>query len=238
MDEPNPKPAPPHGDNTPAQTDPPTPAPAEAGPVSEAGKKPPRPAGKPRETAAGRAVPKAPQFAPKDLTDGREPLDWQSNYDSAARYGIRCEAAYLATLFVVVVASLLLVWRHSPAAHFGGGEARVCLSQTMTNYMLAWVGGTLGGTLFSTKWLYHSVAKKIWHEDRRLWRCFTPHLSGALAFATYVMVTCGLFPVLEKKSLETDAMALSFGFIVGYFSDGATAKMTEVADTLFGSNRK
>jgi hypothetical protein len=33
-------------------------------------------------------------------------------------------------------------------------------------------------------------------------------------------------------------MALSLGFIVGYFSDSATAKLTEIAETLFGSNRR
>lgn len=189
--------------------------------------------------SAGRGGARVPQFAPKDPLDGREPLEWQSNYtERAAKLGIWGEAAYLACLFIFVLVGMLLVWQRSPGGHFVDDVARVRLSQTMTNYMLAWIGGTLGGTLFSTKWLYHSVAKKMWHADRRLWRLFTPHLSGALAFATYVMMTCGLFPIVEKKSLETDAMALSFGFIVGLFSDSASAKLAEVAETLFGSNKK
>lgn len=220
----------------------PTPTTTEPSRVPEASKKSTRTAGgksAAKDSATGRGGSRAPHFAPKDLTDGREPLEWETNYkERTAKIGIWGEATYLAFLFVLIPVCLLLVWQRSPAGHFVDDVPRMRLSQTMTNYLLAWIGGTLGGILFSTKWLYHSVAKKIWHADRRLWRLFTPHLSGALAFATYVMVTCGLLPIVEKKSLETEAMALSFGFVVGYFSDSATAKLTEVAETLFGSNRK
>ncbi len=148
------------------------------------------------------------------------------------------EAVYLAILFILIPAALIAVWMFSPGVQLNVGNVSVQLSQTFANYILAWIAGTLGGTLFSTKWLYHSVAKRIWHLDRRLWRLFTPHLSGALAFATYVMATSGLFPVVEKKALETEAMAFSMGFIVGYFSDSATAKLTEIAETLFGSSKR
>jgi hypothetical protein len=179
-----------------------------------------------RESASGRgAAARAAQFAPRDLTDGRDPLDWKSRYtDRCAKLGIVLEACYLAVLFVVIPLLLLSIWHHP--------------NQPISSYMLAWLGGTLGGTLFSTKWLYHTVAKGLWHVDRRLWRLFTPHLSGALAFATYVIITSGLFPIVEKKTLESDSMAFSLGFIVGYFSDSATAKLTEIAETLFGTTRK
>ena len=36
-------------------------------------------------------------------------------------------------------------------------------------YALLAGGGLLGGTVYGGKWLYHAVAKGLWHEDRKLW---------------------------------------------------------------------
>src|SRR5438309_5532846 len=45
----------------------------------------------PRKTSPSRAT----KFAPQDLTDGREPLDWKTKYDDpVAKKGIRFEACY------------------------------------------------------------------------------------------------------------------------------------------------
>jgi hypothetical protein len=180
-----------------------------------------------------------PAFAPQDLTDGRKKLDWKSRYqDPAAQHAIRQEAIYLGAHFAVLPFLILFIWLRGADCICGRSSVWAEQGHRITCLILAWLGGTLGGTLFSTKWLYHSIAKSLWHLDRRLWRFFTPHLSGALAFATFLIISSGLLPVIDNNKLDFEAVALSAGFIVGYFSDSATAKLTEVAETLFGSSRK
>jgi hypothetical protein len=88
--------------------------------------------------------------------------------------------------------------------------------------------------LFTIKWLYHSVAKGGWHIERRLWRVFTPHVSGALACMVVVLISGGIFPVLNAHSVDSLGGVVGISFLVGYFSDHAIAKLTEVAETLFG----
>jgi hypothetical protein len=120
---------------------------------------------------------------------------------------------------------------------------RVCITisdqkyRPILKYGLAWLGGTLGGTLFDAKWLYHSVAKKLWHLDRRLWRLFTPHISGGLAFAVIALVSSGLFRIFDHTATNSNALVVGLSFLVGYFSDSAIAKLTEIAETLFGTTR-
>jgi hypothetical protein len=178
-------------------------------------------------------------FAPRDYSDHRKLLDWKTKYpDQAAQRGIQLEAAYLAVMIAGLAALIYWMWPKTIVQSTPGGAPVLQPNPAITNLVLAWLGGTLGGTLFSTKWLYHSVAKQRWHEDRRLWRLFTPHLSGVLSFATFVTMISGLLPMIERKVIETEAMAVAIGFIVGYFSDTAVAKLSEVAETLFGSTRK
>ena len=104
-------------------------------------------------------------------------------------------------------------------------------------YSLAWLGGTFGGTMFDIKWLYHSVAKQIWHQDRRLWRVFTPHISGGLAFVVVALISSGLLRVFDRYATESKSLVFGLAFLVGYFSDNSIAKLAEVAGTIFGSVR-
>jgi hypothetical protein len=104
-------------------------------------------------------------------------------------------------------------------------------------YGLAWLAGTLGGTLFDLKWLYHTVARQLWHMDRRLWRIFTPHISGGLAFSVVALVASGGVRIFDAKATESHALVVGLSFLVGYFSDNAIAKLLEVAETLFGTTR-
>jgi hypothetical protein len=104
-------------------------------------------------------------------------------------------------------------------------------------YALSWGAGTLGGTLFAIKWLYHTVARQLWHMDRRLWRLFTPHISGGLAFGVTALIASGVIRIFDKNATNSYALLVGFGFLVGYFSDSAIAKLSEVADTLFGTSR-
>ncbi len=176
----------------------------------------------------------APGFAPSDPTDDRDQLDWKSKYtDPDARAAIRLEAWYLGLVLAATPIALLLFWLEVPRAWLGLDEARYA---TVLKYSEAWLGGTLGGTLYALKWLYHSVARKFWHLDRRLWRIFTPHISGGLAFALTALTSSGLVRVLDSTVTNNGAVVVGLAFLVGYFSDTALAKLAEVAQTLFGAS--
>ena len=176
-----------------------------------------------------------PGFAPANSTDGRQLLDWQSRYtDSAARKAIQGEAFYLAAIFFGVPLLVVVLWLEYP-------KNWLCITdekyQMLFVYSLAWLGGTFGGTMFDIKWLYHSVAKQIWHLDRRLWRVFTPHISGGLAFVVVALISSGLLRVFDRCATESKSLVFGLAFLVGYFSDNSIGKLAEVAGTIFGSVR-
>jgi hypothetical protein len=109
---------------------------------------------------------------------------------------------------------------------------------TFALYCYAWLGGSLGGTLFDLKWLYHSVGKGLWHVERRLWRILIPHISGGHAFAVIVLISSGIFRIFDATTLSRAPVVVGIGFLVGYFSDSAIGKLNEIANTLFGSSGK
>lgn len=164
----------------------------------------------------------------------RRPENWKSFYADypIAVKQIRREAIYLIALLFLIPILMMLFWigrigdwLHVPQQYRLG----------MSNYALSWLGGTLGGTLFAMKWLYHSVAKHEWYSDRQYWRYLTPHLSGALSFAIITLISSGLLKIFDQSALHDPSTMVGLGFLCGYFSDSAIAKMTEVADTLFGT---
>lgn len=172
-------------------------------------------------------------FAPDDLTDGRSKGDWKTRYpDQEAQKWIRIETGYVSLLFLLCPAAIVGIWlvdhRHLTLG-LSGDLHMPCI------YAYAWFGGLLGGTLFSLKWLYHSVAHTIWHLDRRLWRFLAPHLSGALAFVFLCIVQSGMISIFNASAIESTPMAVALSFLVGYFSDTALAKLSDIAYSLFGA---
>lgn len=177
---------------------------------------------------------RAPGFAPEDLTDGRNLLDWKTKYtEKSAKIGITLEAIYLAFLLFIVPALVMLIWLEVPNIIFKLSKEQYNI---FSEYFYTWLGGTFGGTLFDIKWLYHSVAKQMWHVDRRLWRLFTPHISGALAFVVLLLISSGFFQIFDQAAFMSPSICLVLGFLIGYFSDTAMAKLTEIAETIFGFN--
>lgn len=177
---------------------------------------------------------KLPDFAPVDPTDGRELLEWRSRYPKDAKKSLRSEAIYLASLLFLTPLLMVILWLEYPKHNLSLSDEKY---ESLLRYSLAWLGGVLGGTLFDLKWLYHSVARQIWHLDRRLWRVFTPHISGGLAFAVIALISSGMFRILDRQATESRALVVGVAFMVGYFSDSAIAKLAEIADTLFGVTR-
>jgi hypothetical protein len=177
----------------------------------------------------------APGFAPSDPTDSRAKLEWVSKYPSDAQKSIRKEAAYLAALLLLSPLGMLLLWLLEPADWLRIPAEKY---DVIMRYGVGWLAGMLGGTLFALKWLYHSVARQLWHLDRRLWRLFTPHVSGGVAFVFVALISSGLLRVFDANAANSLSLVVGSSFLVGYFSDSAIAKLSEVADTLFGSNRQ
>ncbi len=174
-------------------------------------------------------------FAPANPTDGRKLGEWKSCYtDPAARRAIRVEACYLGALFFAAPISIVVLWLDGPKHWLSVSDEKY---QVLFRYGLAWATGTFGGTLFDIKWLYHSVAKQTWHLDRRLWRIFTPHLSGGLSCAVIALISSGLIRVFDKGAMDSPSLVFGVAFLVGYFSDNTIAKLAEVASTLFGPSR-
>ena len=175
------------------------------------------------------------EFAPRDFTDNREPYDWTPRYPDEARRQIRWEAVYVAGMLLLVPIVLFVVWMGWPNLLLKLTEERYA---TLALYGYAWLGGSLGGTLFDLKWLYHSVGKGLWHVDRRLWRILIPHISGGHAFAVIVLISSGIFRIFDASTLSRAPVVVGIGFLVGYFSDSAIGKLNEIANTLFGSSGK
>ena len=175
-------------------------------------------------------------FAPSDLADGRGRGDWCSRYtDPRAQRGIRFEATYLVVLLIGIPICMVVLWFDYPKYWVGLSDDKY---DPVLRYGIAWLGGILGGTLFAAKWLYHSVAKQGWHMDRRLWRIFTPHISGGLAFVVVALVSSGLFTIFDRQAFDSLSSVAGAAFLVGYFSDSAIAKLTEIAQILFGATQE
>ena len=164
-----------------------------------------------------------------DLTDGRPKGNWRSRFEVEALKHIRWEQKYLLILLFISLLFPLIIGIISNEWLAGATKY-----QNLKKYSFALFGGTLGGTLFAMKWLVHSVAKDTWNYDRQLWRVFTPLLSGGLAFVIIILVNCQMFSVTKPENLSIHK-CYGIGFLVGYFSDNAIGKLTEIAQVLFGS---
>lgn len=174
--------------------------------------------------------------APQPDHDGRELGHWQTRYlDPESQKLIRWEGWYLGCFLgsVLILIPLAFIFLRKPLIGLPENDI-----ESLYLYLLAILGGVLGGTLFSIKWLYHSVAKNKWNIDRRLWRLFTPLISGALSVSVVAMIRSGLLVIMDTQVLNKRSLVYSLAFLVGYFSDSALAKLSEIAFSLFGSKGK
>ena len=165
-------------------------------------------------------------------TDDRPQGKWESRYPSAAKKGIRLDGAYVGILLVLTLAAILLTWKGT-IFWLVASDCTSCSPATFKRYAYFYLGGQLGGTLFGVKYLYNVVARGWWNIDRRLWRLFSPFLSGGLAFSVAALTDSGVLGLSTKA--QSGAAFFSLGFITGYFADSALRKMKEIADTVFGS---
>lgn len=167
---------------------------------------------------------------PKDETDGRSIDKWESRYPPEARNEIFVEALIVAFISATALMAIFAVWSGLLINFF---DCSLCRRSAFIRYGYFFLGGVLGGTLFGIKYLYHVVAKGYWNQDRKLWRYLSPLLSGSLAFIVGALTDAGFLGL--TISANKASAYLSLGFITGYFGDKALAKMTEMADVIFGT---
>lgn len=167
-------------------------------------------------------------FAPANPTDNRRPFEWQSLWPDVARKAQRREGVYLGLLAIMGVSGVFTLLT----------QTSVVQSPDITNSMaLVFCTGLLGGTTFDLKWWYHTIAKGIWNIDRRAWRLAVPWQSAIVAMFVHVLFKSDLLGILNPAALDKIHNMIAFGFLVGYFSDAAVAKLAEIAESLFGAAR-
>ena len=195
-------------------------------------------------TAQGATPPALPKpsnaWNAGDPTDGRLPYDYASKYPTCIRVQIFVEALYLAV--ILIVSFYYLVWVFA-------GDMLLChatvkymdLNLKLQQMAAFCIAGVIGGAMYGLKYLYHVTARGRWHEDRRVWRIFSPLLSAALATMIGILIDGGFVHVGESTNTAQQDLSTTFvsiGFIIGYFADTALAKLQEIAIVLFGTTPK
>jgi hypothetical protein len=191
-------------------------------------------------TSPGDAPPMAAPGKATDYTDGRAPYDWPSKFPPQACTHICWEAGILASTLLV------LIFLTSIALIFSGTTYSVALPMLGPNVtanidprmIVLFLCGAVGGTTFSIKWLIHAVAKGSWHLDRRLWRLFVPLVGGVYATAVLTLLDNGMILGHAGDASRGLASSASMSFLIGYFSDGVSGLLTNIANAVFGTIRE
>jgi hypothetical protein len=164
-----------------------------------------------------------------DLTDGREAGDWETRYtEKSARRQIRTEAAYLLLVLLACLTLIALIGLQG-LGELNPAGIRTETYRVLAPYALAGLGGMVGGTLFAMKWLYHSVAKYTWNQDRWIWRTFTPILSGGVALIVFTLSASRVLPLFGAEIISSNSGALGVSLFVGYFSDKTLSRLERFA---------
>ncbi len=173
------------------------------------------------------------------LTDGRDEGAYATRYGVRAWVQIVAELFYLVGMLAGALVGLLLLAKYAVFSEQTGfifsllGPAE--RSKALQLYATIALSGICGGCSSALKWLYHTVAKQRWHQDRIVWRLTVPVLSGTLAIFTGMMIVSGLVPFLARSWLTGLTSSAAFGFFVGLFSDNLLAALEKVAFNIFGT---
>jgi len=169
-------------------------------------------------------------YDPTDKTDGREQYHWTSKYPKSARIQIGCEGIYLLAINMFALALIFLTWNGWLATFFAVAPE---MKTSFNKFSYFASAGLLGGVVFGIKFYYRSAARGWWHQDRRPWRLMSPFLGLSTALVVGAMMDASL---LSSAEMTTGTSCVSIGFLAGYFADKAIAKMSEVANVIFGKS--
>lgn len=174
-----------------------------------------------------------------ELFDHRRRGEFKTRYDATAWRQIAAEFAYL--ILILGLCAVALIWIGYVVGATSPEDRRefwIIAYPRDRSFLLGLtvaLSGIVGGTAFSLKWLYHSVAKWAWNTDRVFWRLIVPFLSGILAFFVAAMITAGIVSVFNADFFSNFYGALGGGFFIGYFSDNVLAALQNLAVKWFGT---
>lgn len=173
----------------------------------------------------------------QSFTDGREKGDWKSHFPDEARREIKFEAWVLGGLLVLALgaAGISLGLTNADQCSVPIGPLNISISFRL---LAIFFTGCVGGITFSIKWLIHTVAKEKWHLDRRYWRLLTPAIGGVYACVVLTLGNVQLLGTEVKADTSGVASSAALAFLVGYFSDGVSGLLSNVANAVFGTLEK
>ena len=158
-------------------------------------------------------------------------IEWRSQYPPEAKKWIWIEGIYG---LILILISPVLIWL------FLAGYPGVFLNLTETQdhwisvIGVTWIGGMLGGAVFSTKWLIHAVGEYKWYRDRQLWRFITPHAAGAITLGFITLLDSNFLPIVTITETMSLLGLVGLAFFVGYFADSVIGQFASFAEGVFG----
>ena len=182
-----------------------------------------------------------------EYTDGRLPGEWESKYPPVARRSMNREAWALgsALLLLLILSGLLIgLSSHSlriPMTWLGSwisAGSSVPMLDVEFRLLAIFFVGILGGTTFSIKWLVHAAAKSKWHLDRRYWRLLVPLIGGVYACVVITLFDGGMMGGQAASPQRPMSTTAALAFLVGYFSDGVSGLLSNIANAVFGTLEK
>ena len=186
-------------------------------------------------------APPRPDAPPKDeYTDGRELWVWESKFPPEAKAEIKTEAWILfvgLALALVVSGVSIGLGDQSLKIVLNTSEPPLVLSLSAKVFAVFFTG-CVGGLTFSIKWLVHAVATGRWHQDRRYWRLLIPWLGGVYALAVLTLFDGGYLGAQTGDPTKFLMASPALAFLVGYFSDGVSGLLSNVANAVFGTLEK
>lgn len=173
----------------------------------------------------------------------RAPGDQETRFRGSARVQIVVEFSYLVIILFSVLAFLVLTFNWAlvpgPAEHL---IERGWLERTFSQPPMAMVAGLFlsgmaGGTAYTLKWLYHTVAKDIWFKDRLWWRLSIPWMGGLLGVFAIFIFSRTLGTRFDEAALDPHNFfpACGLSFLVGIFADGTLASLEKLANKTLGT---
>jgi len=187
-------------------------------------------------TQANSASDRPPQWGPVDPTDGKSRWECRSRYPWHVRVQIFVEATYIA--LILLTGFYLLIWLYCGTVPLYPTQLQFNeLNDPVKKLITFPIAGLIGGAMFGLKYLYRVAAKGWWHEDRRIWRIFSPWLSASLATMVGILIDGGLLGLSYSQSNGNQhSTLLGVAFVTGYFADSALAKLQDVANVVFASS--
>jgi hypothetical protein len=192
------------------------------------------------ETPDGSKKPSKTPVKTDEYTDGRKLWEWESKFPQEAQENIKLEARWLIlSLFATLLVAGFFLGLGGTSFEFSLpiGETPPTLSINC-KVLGTFFTGCVGGVTFSIKWLVHSAATGKWHLDRRYWRLLVPWIGGVYALVVLALFDAGLFARAGSGVGSFSTISPALAFLVGYFSDGVSGLLSNVANAVFGTLEK